>query len=77
MINEIENENAPELEIGKFSDHDPDLFCNQWKISDRMVYNMHRFATKKKFFFTKGVAKPKIRHYGKSMTPKNMNQTFF
>ena len=50
VINQIENESGPDLEIGKFSDHDLDLFCNQWKISDRMVYNMHRFATKKNFF---------------------------
>ena len=29
IINEIENESGPDLEIGKFSDHDPDLFFNQ------------------------------------------------
>ena len=37
---------------------------------------MYRFATKKTFL-TKGTAKQKICHYGKSTMPKNLNQTFF
>ena len=77
VINENENESGPDLEIGKFSDHDPDLFFDQQKISDRLVYNMYRFVAQNFFFSSKGVAKRKIGHYGKSATPKNLNQTFF
>ena len=49
VINEIENESGPDLEIGKFSDHDPDLFFDQQKISDRLVYNMYKFVAKNFF----------------------------
>ena len=49
VINEIENESGPDLEIGKFSDHDPDLFLDQQKNSDRLVYDMYRFVAKNFF----------------------------
>ena len=34
--NGIENESGPDLEIGKFSDHDPNLFFDQQEISDEI-----------------------------------------
>ena len=41
VINEVDNESAPDLE--RFSDHDPDLFFNQQNFSDRTVYDMYGF----------------------------------
>ena len=44
-----ENESDLYLEIAKFSDPSIDLFIDQYKISDRLIYNMYGFRDKNFF----------------------------
>ena len=77
VINENENESGPDLEIGKFSDHDPDLFFDQQKISDRLVYNMYRFVAKNFFFLQQGRGKTENRPLWKIDHAQKLEPNFF
>ena len=58
-----ENESDLYLEIAKFSDPTLYLQNNQYKISDRLIYNMYGFETKKFSILPRG---GKIKHFFKN-----------
>ena len=61
-----ENESGLYLEIAKFSDPTFYLQNNQYKISDRLIYDMQGFGAKNFSVLPRGVWVRKIRHYGYS-----------